>query len=112
MTDSRMEQIMGNLLRAGVALAASVVLAGGIWYLAASGAAPADYHRFHAGRLPWVPDTPGPLAVIRIGLLILIATPVARVVFSLVGFALERDRVFMALTLAVLAILVYSIGAA
>jgi uncharacterized membrane protein len=53
-----------------------------------------------------------PEAVIQLGLLILIATPVARVIFSLVGFVLERDRVYVAITLAVLAILAYSIGSA
>jgi uncharacterized membrane protein len=34
------------------------------------------------------------------------------VIFSLVGFALERDRVYMAITILVLAVLVYSIGTA
>jgi len=112
MTDQRLEQIVGNLLRTGVALAAAVALAGGVWYLAANGAAAADYHRFHAGRMPWVPDLPGPLVAIQAGLLILIATPVARVVFLLAAFGLERDRAFVAITLTVLAILAYGIAGA
>ena len=53
---------------------------------------------------------PAPEAVILIGLLLLIATPVARVIFSLVAFALEKDRVYVAITAAVLTILLYSIG--
>jgi uncharacterized membrane protein len=112
MTDRRLEQMVGNLLRTGVVLAAAVVLAGGVWYLAAHGAAQADYHRFHGSRgvMPWTQGLPGPLATIQIGLLILIATPVARVVFSLVAFGLERDRVYVGITLVVLAILAYSLG--
>jgi uncharacterized membrane protein len=114
MTDRRLELIIGTLLRVGVALAASVVLGGGIWYLAARGMAPVDYHHFHAGPRGFASlgTFSGPEAVIQLGLLILISVPVARVILALVGFALERDRVYVAITLAVLAILVYSIGSA
>ena len=112
MTDYRLEQIVGDLLRTGVALAAAVVLAGGVWYLAAHGTSPADYHSFHGtrGSMPWTQGLPGPLLTIQVGLLILIATPVARVVFSLVAFGIERDRVYLGITLAVLAILGYSLA--
>ena len=50
------------------------------------------------------------LAVIQLGLLLLILTPVARVAFSLVGFALERDGTYVTLTFIVLAILIYSLA--
>ena len=39
----------------------------------------------------------------------LIATPVARVVCSVVGFARKRDLTYVALTLTVLAVLAYSL---
>jgi uncharacterized membrane protein len=111
-TDYRLEQIVGNLLRTGVVLAAAVVLAGGAWYLAAHGTAPADYHHFHAARtaMPWMPGLPPALATIQIGLLILIATPVARVAFSLMAFGIQRDRLYAGITLAVLAILAGSLA--
>jgi len=111
MTDYRLEQIVGNLLRTGVALAAAVVLAGGGWYLAAHGAAQADFHHFPGtgGATLWTRGLPGPLVTIQVGLLILIATPVARVVFSLVAFGIERDKVYVGITLAVLAILASSL---
>ncbi|MGA3018666.1 MAG: DUF1634 domain-containing protein [Bryobacteraceae bacterium] len=75
---------------------------------------PVDYRHFHAGPRGFASlgMFSGPEAVMQLGLLILIATPVARVIFSLVGFALERDRVYMAITLVVLAVLAYSIGTA
>jgi uncharacterized membrane protein len=39
----------------------------------------------------------------------LIATPVARVIFSVVAFAIERDRMYVSFTVWVLAILLYSL---
>jgi uncharacterized membrane protein len=48
-------------------------------------------------------------SLIQLGLLLLIATPIARVVFSIVGFAIERDRMYVAFTLIVLAVLLYSL---
>jgi uncharacterized membrane protein len=49
------------------------------------------------------------LAISQLGLLVLLATPVARVAASVIGFALERDRLYAAITLAVLLILLTSI---
>jgi uncharacterized membrane protein len=47
--------------------------------------------------------------LIQLGLLLLIATPIARVAFSIVGFAIERDRMYVVFTLIVLAILLFSL---
>lgn len=118
MTDERLEQIVGTLLRSGVLISAAVVLAGGVWWLAQAGGSPAVYQHFHgeprelrgiAGLLGSLAH-PGPAAVIQLGLLLLIATPVARVILALVGFALERDRTYVAITLIVLAVLLYSLA--
>ena len=43
------------------------------------------------------------LSTIQLGLLLLIATPVARVIFAAVGFAIERDYLYVGITLVVLA---------
>lgn len=112
MTDTRLELIVGNLLRAGVILAATVVLAGGAWYLASHGGAVANYHNFRGTHepMPWTQGLTPPLVTIQIGLLLLIATPVARVVFCIVAFALEHDRMYVVFTLVVLAILAYSLA--
>ena len=111
MTDLGLEQIVGNLLRAGVVLAAAIVMAGGSWYLAAQGGTREDYSAFHGVReaMPYTRGLSTPLTVIQIGLLILIATPVARVVFSVAAFELEGDRKYVGITLVVLAILAYSL---
>ncbi len=57
-----------------------------------------------AGLLTWHAQ-----AFIALGLLVLIATPVARVAASVLAFALERDRIYILITIAVLAILLFSI---
>jgi uncharacterized membrane protein len=115
--DQRMELIIGYLLRTGVLLSASVVLIGGIIYVARHGHAIADYHNFRGESSPLRTVTGifyGVLqlsgrGVIQLGLLLLIATPVARVIFSAIAFACERDYLYVAFTLAVLAVLTYSL---
>jgi uncharacterized membrane protein len=115
--DQRVEEIIGNLLRAGVLLSAFVVLCGGVIYLARHGDSPANYRVFH-GEPSELRSVTGILhyafalrgrGIIQLGLLLLIATPVARVAFSVFGFAAEKDWMYVAFTLIVLAILLYSL---
>jgi uncharacterized membrane protein len=118
-TDQRLEVILSVLLRSGVMLAAAVVLLGGICFLSKHGNEQPAYHVFHAAptadrTIAGVVRSLGPSncqAVIQFGLLLLILTPIARVAFSLAGFALERDGTYVALTSIVLAILIYSLAA-
>ncbi len=116
--EERFEQLLGNLLRAGVLVAAAVVVAGAAVYLARHGAERPDNKVFHGEpadlRSPSaiVRDAAGfsGRGVIQLGLLLLVATPVARVAFSVVGFARERDTTYVVLTLVVLGVLVYSLA--
>jgi uncharacterized membrane protein len=116
-TDERTEKVVGNLLRIGVLLSAAVVLLGGICFLMQHGSQPANYRVFQAQppayrSLPAVVRAVGPsdcLAVIQLGLLLLIATPIARVAFSVVTFLLERDRTYVLATFLVLCILLFSL---
>ena len=116
MTDDRMDQIIGKLLRVGVILAAlnSVRGQGVLWYLGTAGEVPVAYRPFRPDvhGLHALMTLPHPQALVLLGLLILISTPVARVIFSLVVFATEGDRLYVGFTLAVLAILLYSLGTA
>ena len=48
-------------------------------------------------------------SIIALGLLLLIATPIARVVFAVIGFARERDALYTVVSLIVLAILAFSL---
>jgi uncharacterized membrane protein len=47
--------------------------------------------------------------LIQLGLLILIATPIARVAFSVVAYLYQRDWTYVVVTLIVLGLLVYSL---
>jgi uncharacterized membrane protein len=116
-TDQRIEDILGNLLRAGVLLAAFVVLVGAAIYLIRHGRSPADYRVFRGEptelrNIRGIFQTAFALegrGVIQLGLLLLIATPVARVAFSVWGFAEEHDRMYVVFTLIVLSVLLYSL---
>jgi uncharacterized membrane protein len=116
-TDQRLEVIIGNLLRAGVLLSALVVSAGAIVYLTGHGSSEADYRVFRGEpvELRYVESIWGEafslkgLGIIQLGLLLLIATPIARVAFSVFAFAREKDRMYVGFTLAVFAILMYSL---
>jgi uncharacterized membrane protein len=117
LTDERMDQIISGILRFGVGLAGLVVFAGGIYYLVKHGAQLPQYGHFY-GQPPQLRTLPGIFGfafsshsrgIIEIGLLLLIATPIARVIFSVVAFALQRDRVYVAVTLIVLAVLLYNL---
>ena len=115
--DRSIELIIGQLLRAGVLLSASVVILGGIVYLTRHGHTTADYRTFHGDTSPLrtlAGISHGTMqfsarAIIQFGLLLLIATPIARVIFSAIAFAIERDYLYVAFTLAVLVILAYSL---
>lgn len=117
MDDQRLESIIGQLLRTGVLLAAVIVLAGGVLYLARHHSEPANFHTFAAGG-PNIRSLSGiakavahgdSIAIMQTGLLLLILTPVARVALAVVGFFLERDRLYTVVSLIVLVILVFSL---
>jgi uncharacterized membrane protein len=104
-------------LRTGVILAAVVVLAGGAIHLAKYGSTRPDYLTFHgepaeyrhvSGVLRKVAVLRGS-ALIQLGLLLLIATPIVRVAVSIFDFLRERDWLYVGVTLIVLAVLIYGL---
>ncbi len=90
---------------------------GGILYLVQNRSAAPHYHTFHAastrsGNLLGVVrniQAVNSCGIIQLGLLVLIATPILRVIFSVIAFALERDRLYVVATLMVLVVLLYSL---
>jgi uncharacterized membrane protein len=119
LTEEKMDQFIGSILQAGVLLSGLVVLIGGVLYLIQFGLTPANYSSFSPERTAvrgLSPIFSGTLqldgrAIIQVGILILVATPVMRVVFSVFAFIVQRDRLYIAITLIVLGILLYALRA-
>lgn len=113
--DRRMEVLMGRVLQFGVLLASLVMLTGGILYVKAHHSASPDYHVFrsepqalrHFRGIVHGIGAGDPAAIIQLAVLLLIATPVARVVFALVAFGIERDKLYIVVSAVVLAVLLY-----
>jgi uncharacterized membrane protein len=112
-----MDRIMGTLLRTGVILAASIVFVGGVIYLVRHRIPVTDYRVFRgepaelrtmSGIFHQAMALQG-RGLIQLGLLILIATPIARVVFSVFAFGVQKDWKYVVFTLMVLALLCYGL---
>lgn len=115
--DQRIDEIMGMLLRTGVVLAAAIVFVGGLVYLMRH-RVPVTNYRVFSGEPEELRTISGIFrealafhgrGLIQLGLLILIATPVARVAFSFFAFLYERDWTYVIVTVLVLGLLLYSL---
>ncbi len=125
---TQMELVISYVLRGGVLLSAAVIFCG--YALAAvtrdTGYGPIQPHHlpdilaFHAvsgpGYFPTAPVTVlraalggKPYAIIGLGMLLLIATPVVRVALSAVFFVVQRDWLYTGITVFVLAVLLASL---
>jgi uncharacterized membrane protein len=115
--DKRLETLVGVMLRTGVLLAAAVVLTGGVMYLVQNHGARPDYAHFRPEPAAFATlhgaatgfTSGDPRSIIMFGLLLLIATPIARVLMCVIGFLFERDRLYVAISSLVLVILLYSL---
>jgi uncharacterized membrane protein len=117
-SDHAVEQLVGRLLQIGVAISAIVTCIGGLMLLKRHGHEIPSYTPFrgepdHLRSLDGIfrgaaaLDAP---SVIQLGLVLLIATPVLRVAFTLVAFMLQRDRTYVIITTIVLAVLIYGLA--
>jgi uncharacterized membrane protein len=115
MTPQRFRIMVSLVLTTGVLASAALVAIGfaaGLiagWQATPLGGTASTADTTDFSNLPARLATLEPLAISQLGLLVLLATPVARVAASVVGFLLERDRLYAAITAAVLAILLTSI---
>lgn len=107
------EMVISHVLRGGVFLSALIILAGVVAFYHAYFTTPG--HTANVAAFPHTLADVGaglahgnPLAIIVLGLLVLLATPVVRVAVSIFAFALERDWRYVVITSLVLAILLVS----
>ena len=115
--DRDIENIMGNLLRYGVLASLFVVLIGAAFYLLQHGSETPNYKKF-LGEPKRLSEFKQVLhsafqgrgrSIIQLGLFILIATPIARIVFSIIGYILERDYLYIIITVIVLGVILFSL---
>lgn len=117
-----MNIVLGNTLKAGVILSASVIAIGLLLFLVQNYSVPAEtFLVYNSNKVPHgnfgvsLPSFENglialnPFSVIELGLLILLATPVARVFLSILLFHFEGDRKFVYITVMVFVILLFSI---
>lgn len=115
--EEKLESLIANLLRLGVVLSAFVVLSGAVMYLGFHPRTRVSYRTFQGEpetlktvhgvvRYAFSGDAKG---IMQLGLLLLIATPIARVISSAIAFALEGDKMYLLFTLLVLIVLLYSL---
>ncbi len=116
LTDAKIDEIIGNLLRVGVAVSSLIVIVGGVLYLSRHGGESPNYHIFRGepsdlrSLLGIIKDASAfsGRGVIQFGLLLLIATPIMRVAFTVFSFFIQKDKVYVGVTLIVLAALLFS----
>lgn len=115
--DERVELVIGRLLQTGVLLAALVVLVGGVIALSHYGRNSPNFGQFR-GEDPLLKSVGSIVhgvlsgdsrAIVQLGLVLLIATPVARVALTLGAFIIQRDKLYIAVTALVLVLLLYGL---
>lgn len=115
--DQDLERIIGQLLRYGVLLSSLVVLSGGVVYLIRHGGQMPQFGTFRGE--PDKMKEPVPMwkailngegrPLIQFGLFILIATPIARIAFSIFGYMMEKDYFYVLITCIVLTVILWNL---
>jgi uncharacterized membrane protein len=111
--DTDIQSLIGQVLRMGMIVSMSIVFLGGILFIYRHGHSIPDYKLFKG--IPPFLQNPDSLvhaalnfkgqAIIQLGIILLIATPVLRVIFSTIGFVLEKDYLYTGISLLVLMII-------
>jgi uncharacterized membrane protein len=124
LTDTKLQRLIAATLRSGVMIASIIGMIGGLLFFATPGAKPMSFHLFEGTRLPYAfpglmlrqalelhggAQSERGLAITQLGVMALLLTPIIRVFFSIIGFALERDRIYVVITSIVLATLMGSL---
>lgn len=114
--DTDMQAAIGWILRIGVVVSMVVVLIGGVLFICRHGHSIPNYHTFT--KIPdFISEPKGILlgvlsfkgqAIIQLGIILLVATPVLRVIFAAVGFLMEKDYLYVLISVIVLLIITIS----
>ncbi|TKC05423.1 DUF1634 domain-containing protein [Pedobacter polaris] len=115
--DKDVQVILGTLLRVGVIVSTAVVLLGGIIFLSTHNNQKVSFSDFkpEESKFSSVAEILGGLktldglAIIQFGVLLLIFTPIARVVFSIFSFLMEKDYMYVLIGIIVLCVIITSL---
>lgn len=116
-SDEKLDVTISILLAVGLAVAALVVISGGAFYLVKYGPQLTHYSVFR-GEPSDLRSISGiwqdaialrSRGLIQLGVLLLVLTPIARVVFSAGAFLWRRDYIYVLITLIVLGVLVFNL---
>ena len=117
-SDHDVDLMISNILRVGLTAATAVLILGTIIHIVTPEHAPqATWHTF-AGEPAMLSTIPGiiegtlhgnGLAIMELGVLLLLATPFLRVAFAAYAFGKQHDKVYVLISLAVLALLIYGV---
>lgn len=105
---------ISGILRGGVLLSSVLCAIGGIGLMLQDWGRPEHFDAFD-NELKSIPDIlrlaleGHPEGIIQTGVLVLVATPILRVAFTMFAFLKEKDYVYVAIALIVLAGLLYSL---
>lgn len=113
MEKKALNTLIGMALKIGVLVSFTLILTGGIAYLIGHGQHSGNFATFKDYTLPMKDMLTGAIAfqpkpLIQLGIVILIGTPIMRVIFSAFSFALEKDYLYTTLTIIVLLIITLS----
>jgi uncharacterized membrane protein len=120
MNDTQLQNSLARLMLTGVLLAAVVMGAGLIWFVATHEGMPPGDHVF-SGEPKYFENPVSMLlrafdlkavghrrSLIMIGVVLLLLNPLVRVAFAALGFAAQRDKLYTAISLVVFGVLVLS----
>ncbi|SDI71713.1 DUF1634 domain-containing protein [Chryseobacterium taeanense] len=115
-TDIDLNRSVGNLLRLGVILSVITSLIGFIKLFTEGFKMPKKYTSLNMGSSSekiwgqfWDSLCKGEgMAIIQLGILLLIFTPLMRIIFALIGYSKEKDYVYVVISSIVLAIMAVS----
>ncbi|KFF02315.1 DUF1634 domain-containing protein [Chryseobacterium luteum] len=115
-TDVDLNRSVGNLLRLGVILSVITSLIGFIKLFTEGFKMPKKYTSLDMGSssekvwgMFWNSLCKGEgMAIIQLGILLLIFTPLVRIIFALIGYLKEKDYVYVVISSIVLAIMAVS----
>ncbi|WP_370896947.1 DUF1634 domain-containing protein [Chryseobacterium gossypii] len=115
-TDLDLNRSVGNLLRLGVILSVATSLVGFVKLFLEGYKMPKEYKFFQIGNSSekvwghfWNSLCKGEgMAIIQLGILLLIFTPLMRIIFALIGYLKEKDYVYVIISSIVLAIMAVS----